>query len=66
MLAVVLSVMVLAALALTGGALVLLRRGGAVKQAVLMLVLAIIMAANVAIWTMPTAQGVAPVNRVDK
>ena len=60
----VLSLVVLAALALAGGAIALLRRGGAVKQAILMLVLAALMAANVAIWTMPTAQGDAPLAHV--
>ena len=64
MMSVVLSVLVLAALTLAGGAIALLRRGGAVKQALLMLVLAAIMAANVAIWTMPTAQGDAPLAHV--
>ncbi len=41
----------LAALALGGGALALWQRGGSRKQVVLMLVLAAILAANVAIWT---------------
>lgn len=45
-----LSLLVLSAIALTGGAIYLLRRGGARKQAVLMLVMAALMAANVAIW----------------
>ena len=66
MMSVVLSLLVLSALALTGGAIALFRRGGAVKQALLMLVLAAIMAANVAIWTMPTTSGEAPLAHADK
>jgi hypothetical protein len=51
------SLLVLTAIALLLGAVALFRRGGYRKQAVLMLVLAVIMAVNVAIWTMPTPQG---------
>ena len=50
-----LSLMVLTTLALTGGALLIWRRQR--KQALLMLVLAVILAANVAIWTLPTPGG---------
>lgn len=50
---VVLSLLTFSALALTGGAIFLLWRGGPRKQAILMLVLAVVMAANVAIWTVP-------------
>ena len=59
-----LSLMVLAAVALVLGALFLLRRGGARKQAVLMLVLAVVIAVNVGIWTLPDAKGTAPVAKV--
>lgn len=55
--AAVLSLMVLTALALVGGAAFLWRRGGARKQIVLMLVLAVVIAVNVAIWTLPNASG---------
>jgi hypothetical protein len=48
--ATLLSLLVLSAIALTGGSVYLLRRGGARKQAILMLVMAAVMAANVAIW----------------
>ncbi|MBS3928667.1 MAG: hypothetical protein KGZ65_10465 [Sphingomonadales bacterium] len=58
----VLSVMVLACLALLLGALALWRRGGQRKQVVLMLVLAAIVAANVAIWVVPDQQGKALVS----
>ncbi|MEO7248129.1 MAG: hypothetical protein ABIW31_06705 [Novosphingobium sp.] len=52
-----LSLMALAIIALTLGAVYLLRRGGAKKQALLMLVLAGVLAANVAIWTVPDGKG---------
>lgn len=53
----VLSIMVLACLALLLGALALWRRGGQRKQVALMLVLAAIVAGNVAIWVVPDQQG---------
>lgn len=53
----------LAALALVAGAFVLWRKGAPRSRIVLMLLLAAIMAANVAIWTMPDATGDAPVER---
>lgn len=59
--ATVLSLMVLAIIALIGGAVFLRRRGGARKQVVLMLVLAVVLAINVAIWTLPAGSGVTPV-----
>jgi len=60
----VLSLLVLAGLALVAGAVVLWRRGVR-RQAVLMVVLAIIAAINVAIWTVPDSQGRAPVQQID-
>ena len=59
----ILSVMMLAALALLGGAYVLWRRRGAVKQASLMVVSALVMIANVLIWTVPDESGTAPISR---
>ena len=59
----VLSVVTLAALALVGGAIYLWRRGGARKQAGLMLVLAAVMIVNVLIWTLPDGSGTAPIER---
>ena len=50
-----LSLMVLTTLALTGGAIFIWRRQR--KQALLMLVLAMILATNVVIWTLPTPSG---------
>ena len=58
-----LSLMALAIIALTLGAVYLLRRGGAKKQALLMLVLALILAVNVAIWTVPDSKGNVPVEQ---
>jgi hypothetical protein len=59
----VLSIVALAALALVAGALYLWRRGGARKQAGLMLVLAVVMIVNVLIWTVPDSDGTAPIAR---
>lgn len=51
-----LSLLVIAAVALLGGAYLQWRRGNR-KQAGLILVLAAVMAANVAIWSVPNEQG---------
>jgi hypothetical protein len=58
----VLSILTLAATALVLGAISLWRRGGMRKQAILMLVLAAVMAANVAILTLPGSDGEAPLS----
>lgn len=60
----VLSILVLAAIALLLGAAHLWRRGER-QRPLLMLVLAVIMAANVAIWTLPTKGGEAPLDKVE-
>jgi Na+/glutamate symporter len=52
-----LSILMLAAIVLVIGAIALWRRGGARLQIALMLVLAVILAANVAIWVTPTSNG---------
>jgi hypothetical protein len=52
-----LSLAMLMVFALPVGAWFLLRRGGSRKQAALMVVLAAILAANVAIWVIPTKGG---------
>ncbi|MBV1688056.1 hypothetical protein KRR38_10310 [Novosphingobium sp. G106] len=52
-----LSLLVLTTLALIVGAFWLWRRGGSRKQVTLMLVLAVVMAVNVAIWTLPGQSG---------
>ena len=61
--AAILLVMALTALVLAGGAYVLWRRGGSTRQIVLMLVLVLVMAFNVAIWILPDASGTAPLGR---
>jgi len=53
----VLSLMVLTAIALLGGAWWFWRKHRAGRQALLMLALAAIIAANVAIWTVPNQSG---------
>lgn len=58
-----LSLVVLTIFALVAGAIYLARRGGKRRQVVLMLVLAGVMAINVAIWTIPGGDGKAPVHR---
>ena len=58
----VLSVVMLAAIALVAGAAYLWRRGSR-KQAGLMLVLAVVMVVNVLIWTVPGSGGTAPIDR---
>lgn len=55
-----LSLMTFAIVALVLGAIYLWRRGGAGKQVALMLVLAAVMAINLAIWTLPGKNGSAP------
>ncbi len=57
----VLSLLVLVAVALLGGAVVLWRRGVR-KQAGLMVVLAVVMIVNVLIWTIPDGSGTAPID----
>ena len=59
----ILSILVLAAGALVIGAIVLWRKGGSTKQVTLMLVLAVVMIANVLIWTVPDKSGEAPVQK---
>ena len=59
----VLSIVMLAAIALLGGAFWLWRRQGLVKQVWLMIMLAVVMLVNVAIWTIPDEGGAALVDR---
>lgn len=59
----VLSILVLTAIALIAGSIVLLRKGGHRKQALLMLVLAAVAIVNVAIWTLPDASGEPPASK---
>ncbi|MFM5893498.1 MAG: hypothetical protein ACKOQM_03590 [Novosphingobium sp.] len=59
----VLSILMLAAIAMVVGAAILWRQRGATKQVWLMLVLAVVLAANVAIWVMPSEDGTAPIQQ---
>jgi membrane-bound metal-dependent hydrolase YbcI (DUF457 family) len=59
----ILSVLVLAAVVLIGAAIWRWRREGRNKQVWLMLVLAVVMIANVLIWTVPNKDGTAPIDR---
>lgn len=61
---IVLSIVMLAALALLAGAFVLWRRTGEVKNPALMVLLAVIAVINVLIWTVPTATGEAPIEQL--
>lgn len=63
MLGTVLSILMLAALGLPLLALAMWRKGNR-RQAVLMLVLAAIVAVNLAIWTVPDAGGNSPAGQV--
>lgn len=63
---IVLSIVVLAAIALVAGAWLLYRRTGVAKQPLLMLLLAAIALANVAIWTVPDEEGAVPLDRIER
>ena len=58
-----LSVLVLACIAMLLGAQALWRRSGSGRQVWLMLVLAAVLAINIAIWVVPSADGTAPVQQ---
>ncbi len=60
----VLSIVMLAALALLAGAFVLWRRTGEVKNPALMVLLAVIAVVNVLIWTLPSESGEAPIEQL--
>lgn len=62
----VLSILALAVVALLLGAFFLWRKGGPIKQVLLMVVLAIVAAVNIAIWTLPDGEGKAPLDRLDQ
>lgn len=60
----VLSMVMFTAIALVVGAFFYWRRTGAVKQPLLMVLLAVIAIINVLIWTIPTSDGRAPLEQV--
>ena len=62
---IVLSVVMLVAFALIGGAFLYWRRTGAIKQPLLMMVLAFVAIINVLIWTLPDARGDSPLDQVE-
>lgn len=64
MIDIVLSIVMLAALALVGGAFVLWRRTGEAKNPALMVLLAVIAVINVLIWTVPSDMGEAPIEAI--
>ena len=66
MLDLVLSIVVLAAVALVGGAWLLWKRTGNAKNALLMVFLAAVALINVAIWTIPTVDGEAPLEKLER
>lgn len=66
MLDTVLSLVVLAAALLLFGGYMLWERTGNMKNAALMVVLAVIAVVNVMIWTVPTADGEAPLDKVER
>ena len=66
MLDTVLSIVVLAAIALFAGAYLLWRRTRNAKNALLMVLLGLVALVNVAIWTVPTADGEAPLEKVER
>jgi drug/metabolite transporter superfamily protein YnfA len=61
---IVLSIVMLAALAMVAGAFVLWRRTGEAKNPALMVLLAVIAVVNVLIWTVPTSSGEAPIEAI--
>ena len=63
---IVLSIVMLAALALVAGAFVLWRRTGEAKNPALMVLLAVIAVINVLIWTLPGEGGTAPIEAVEE
>jgi hypothetical protein len=66
MLSIVLSIVMIAVIALIAGAVFLWRKPGMRKQALLMLALAAIGLINVAIWTVPDGQGRSPIEQIDE
>lgn len=66
MLDAVLSLLVLAAIALVIGAFMMWRRTGNLKNALLMVLLAVVALVNVAIWTLPDASGDAPLEKLEQ
>ncbi len=62
---IVLSIVMLAAIALLIGAFAMWRKTGQIKQPLLMVLLAVIFAVNIAIWTVPDASGDVPLAQIE-
>lgn len=62
----VMSIMVLAIIALLAGAAYLWRRGLYKGRALLMVVLAVVIAVNIALWTVPVSTGDTLANRASQ
>ena len=62
---IVLSIVMLAAFALVLAAFLAWRKGLPKKQIGLLLLLALVMAVNIAIWTVPDSKGQAPIDQVE-
>jgi len=60
-----LTILAIAALSMAAGAYYLWRRGAPTKQVVLMALVAVVMLANLLIWTLPYASGEAPVDKAE-
>ncbi len=61
-----LSLVMLAALALLVGAFALWRQTGDATKPVLMIILAAVAVVNVLIWTLPGADGIAPIEKIEE
>lgn len=61
----ILSILMLAAIAMVVGAIMLWRKTGEAKRPLLMALLAVIALVNVAIWTLPDASGESPLAKVE-
>lgn len=66
MLDIALSLAVLAAIVLIGGAFFMWRRTGKIKQPLLMVLVALIALMNVGIWTIPDKSGEAPLDKIER
>ena len=64
--ATIISIMMLAAFALTAGAISLWRRGAPKKQVALMLAAALVIVGNVVLWTMPMGDNAPPLQQVPR
>jgi hypothetical protein len=61
---IVLAIVMLAAFALVAGAGVLWRRTGEIRKPLLMVLLAAVAVVNVLIWTLPSPDGTAPIEKI--